>query len=141
MLHSILLHLHYTDEGIIHLIIFLLYSIKLHYTEVLPRPGGRGGEALSTVTIATTMPMPIVVVVVVVVVLLLLIKKLAILITIKITKVIPPGCQSPRGRRRRPGAGGSHYGQFSKSQVCFGGLDSGNLKFETVRTHKQHICF
>ena len=23
----------------------------------------------------------------------------------------------------------------------FCGLDSGNLKFETVRTNKQHICF
>ena len=33
------------------------------------------------------------------------------------------------------------YGQFSKSHVCFCGLDPGNLKFETVRTHKQHICF
>ena len=33
------------------------------------------------------------------------------------------------------------YGQFSKFQVCFCGLDPGNLKFETVRTHKQHICF
>ena len=28
-----------------------------------------------------------------------------------------------------------------KSHVCFGGLDSGNLNFETVRTDKQHICF
>ena len=34
-----------------------------------------------------------------------------------------------------------HYGQFSKSYVCFCGLDSGNLKFETVRTNKLHICF
>ena len=33
------------------------------------------------------------------------------------------------------------YGQFSKLHVCFCGLDPGNLKFETVRTHKQHICF
>ena len=33
------------------------------------------------------------------------------------------------------------YGQFSKFHVCFCGLDPGNLKFETVRTHKQHICF
>ena len=33
------------------------------------------------------------------------------------------------------------YGQFSKCHVCFCGLDPGNLKFETVRTHKQHICF
>ena len=33
------------------------------------------------------------------------------------------------------------YGQFSKFHVCFCGLDSGNLKFETVRTNKQHICF
>ena len=32
------------------------------------------------------------------------------------------------------------YGQFSKNHVCFCGLDPGNLKFETVRTHK-HICF
>ena len=28
-----------------------------------------------------------------------------------------------------------------KFQVCFCGLDSGNLKFETVRTDRQHICF
>ena len=33
------------------------------------------------------------------------------------------------------------YGQFSKFHVCFCGLDSGNLTFETVRTHKQHMCF
>ena len=33
------------------------------------------------------------------------------------------------------------YGQFSKSYLCFCGLDPGNLKFETVRTDKQHICF
>ena len=33
------------------------------------------------------------------------------------------------------------YGKFSKFQNCFCGLDSGNLKFETVRTHKQRICF
>ena len=32
-------------------------------------------------------------------------------------------------------------GQFSEFHVCFCGLDPGNLKFETVRTHKQHICF
>ena len=33
------------------------------------------------------------------------------------------------------------YGQFSKSHVCFCGLDSGNLRFETVRTNRQPICF
>ena len=33
------------------------------------------------------------------------------------------------------------YGQFSKCHVCFCGLDPGNLKFWTVRTNKQHICF
>ena len=33
------------------------------------------------------------------------------------------------------------YGQFSKCHVCFCGLDPGNLKLETVRTNKQHICF
>ena len=33
------------------------------------------------------------------------------------------------------------YGQFSKCYVCFCGLDPGNLKFDTVRTNKQHICF
>ena len=32
------------------------------------------------------------------------------------------------------------YGQFSEFHVCFCGLDSGNLKFETVRTNKQHAC-
>ena len=34
-----------------------------------------------------------------------------------------------------------HYGQFSEFQVCFCGLDPGNLKFETVRTNMQHMCF
>ena len=34
----------------------------------------------------------------------------------------------------------TYYGQFSEFHVCFCGLDSGNLKFETVRTNKQHIC-
>ena len=29
---------------------------------------------------------------------------------------------------------------FQDSHVCFCGLDPGNLKFETVRTQKQHIC-
>ena len=33
------------------------------------------------------------------------------------------------------------YGQSSKFHVCFCGLDAGNLKFETVRTNEQHICF
>ena len=33
------------------------------------------------------------------------------------------------------------YGQFSNFHVCFCGLDPGNLKFETVRTNQQHICF
>ena len=33
------------------------------------------------------------------------------------------------------------YGQFSEFHVCFCGLDPVNLKFETVRTNKQHICF
>ena len=30
---------------------------------------------------------------------------------------------------------------FQNFMFVFCGLDSGNLKFETVRTHKQHICF
>ena len=34
-----------------------------------------------------------------------------------------------------------YYGQFSKFQIFFCGLDPGNLKFETVRTNKQRICF
>ena len=33
------------------------------------------------------------------------------------------------------------YGKFLEFQNCFCGLDPGNLKFETVRTNKQHICF
>ena len=33
------------------------------------------------------------------------------------------------------------YGKFSTFQVCFCSLDPGNLKSETVRTHKQRICF
>ena len=36
---------------------------------------------------------------------------------------------------------GAEHGQFSTFHVCFCGLDPGNLKFETVRTNKQHICF
>ena len=36
---------------------------------------------------------------------------------------------------------GYEYGQFSEFHVCFCGLDSGNLKFETVRTTRRHICF
>ena len=36
---------------------------------------------------------------------------------------------------------GSAYGQFSRFHVFFCGLDPGNLKFETVRTNQQHICF
>ena len=57
----------------------------------------------------------------------------------------------PRGAARRRAAR-SHrnprrdcparpFGQFSKFHVCFCGLDPGDLKFETVRTNKQHICF
>ena len=42
-------------------------------------------------------------------------------------------------RRERPSP--MEYGQFSKFNVCFCGLDSGNVKLETVRTHRQHICF
>ena len=34
-----------------------------------------------------------------------------------------------------------NYGQLSTNHVCFCGLDSGSLKFETVRTNKQHISF
>ena len=33
------------------------------------------------------------------------------------------------------------YGQFTQFHVCFCGLDPGNLKLETLRTNKQHICF
>ena len=33
------------------------------------------------------------------------------------------------------------YGQFSEFHVCFCGLDPGNLKFETIRTNRQRICF
>ena len=36
-------------------------------------------------------------------------------------------------------AGACGYGQFSKFHVCFCGLDSGNLKFETVRTNEQRM--
>ena len=32
-------------------------------------------------------------------------------------------------------------GKFSNFQVCFCGLHPGNLKSETVRTHKQRIRF
>ena len=44
-----------------------------------------------------------------------------------------PVCDS----RAAPAKG---YGQFSKFNLCFCGLDSGNLKFETVRTNRQRIC-
>ena len=33
------------------------------------------------------------------------------------------------------------FGQLSKFHACLRGLDPGNLKFETVRTNKQRICF
>ena len=33
------------------------------------------------------------------------------------------------------------YGHFSEFQMCFCGLDPGNLKSETVRAHKRHVCF
>ena len=33
------------------------------------------------------------------------------------------------------------YGQFSEFQICFCGLDPGNLKFETVRANRQRMCF
>ena len=36
---------------------------------------------------------------------------------------------------------GVRYGPFSKCHVFFCGLDSGNLKYETVRTNRQHTCF
>ena len=48
-------------------------------------------------------------------------------------------CRTAGGRPCRPRP--PPYGQFSKLHVCFCGLDPGNLKFETVRTHKQHACF
>ena len=35
----------------------------------------------------------------------------------------------------------ARYGQFSEFQTCFCGLDPGYLKFETVRSHRQRICF
>ena len=38
-------------------------------------------------------------------------------------------------------AAARRYGQFSKFQIVFCGLDPGNLKFETARTNKQRICF
>ena len=46
-----------------------------------------------------------------------------------------------RSSRRRFHCMKCLYGQFSRFHVCFCGLDPGNLKFETVRTNKQHICF
>ena len=33
------------------------------------------------------------------------------------------------------------YGQFSIFHVCFCGLGSGNLNFETIPANSQHICF
>ena len=38
-------------------------------------------------------------------------------------------------------AGVGYLQSIFKFNLCFCGLDHGNLKFETVRTHKQHICF
>ena len=38
-----------------------------------------------------------------------------------------------------PALQGNAYGQSSEFHVCFCGLDSGNLKFETVRTNRQHV--
>ena len=45
------------------------------------------------------------------------------------------------GGEHRAAGGSGQCGQFSEFHVCFCGLDSGDLKFETVRTNKQHICF
>ena len=50
--------------------------------------------------------------------------------------------KAPRTSQALPPSGAAdRYGKFSKFQVCFCGLDPGNLKFETVRTNKQCICF
>ena len=56
--------------------------------------------------------------------------------------VLRPRPRSARGAIRSAEGGGCCrlYGQFSKFHVCFCGLDPGNLKFDTVRTNKQHIC-
>ena len=45
--------------------------------------------------------------------------------------------------RRGPPAGRPHAPTVSltNKHVCFCGRDPGNLKFWTVRTNKQHICF
>ena len=50
-----------------------------------------------------------------------------------------PG-EDRRLRKRRAGLV-RRYGQFSEFQICFCGLDPGNLKSETVRTDKRHVCF
>ena len=47
-------------------------------------------------------------------------------------------CIATAGGRGETASG---YAQFSKFYVCLCGLDPVNLKFETVQTHKQHICF
>ena len=46
-----------------------------------------------------------------------------------------------RSRYLQPTHRQVNHGKFSKFQNCFCGLDPGNLKFETVRTHKQHMFF
>ena len=63
-----------------------------------------------------------------------------------------PGRRAPARRLQAGGARqlvlrGNHSSNATclrsvfKFHVCFCGLDPGNLKFETVRTNKQHICF
>ena len=50
----------------------------------------------------------------------------------------------PRRLRRRPlleQGGVLLLRSIFKFHVCFCGLDPGNLKFETVRTNQQNICF
>ena len=55
-------------------------------------------------------------------------------------KTNPPREQAP-GLAKPPNSIKEYCGQFSEFHVCFCGLDPGSLKFETVRTNKQHICF
>ena len=47
----------------------------------------------------------------------------------------------PRASRGSGASCKDMNGQFSKFHVCFCGLEPGNLKFETVRTNRQRICF
>ena len=82
----------------------------------------------------------VVVVVIVVVEVIVIVIVTVIVIVIVIVIVVVRHRAVPALQQELEVAHGAN-GQFSKFHVCFCGLYPGGLKFETVRTNKQHICF